>query len=399
MTSILKTQSELIVFPTLDKLLVTFENMELSGEYGSNREKHHTCQIKARNDYEAIQYWLNEYRNKSTTFRGYQKESERFLLWAVFQKQKALSSLDRDDLEDYIKFLDDPQPQEIWCKKLGGRGCKRGDPNWRPFVKSLSYSTKITAISIIDSLLSYLVEARYLSFNPLSLKRKRNLSQQKQSSTLNLQKRILEPNEWHVMLDVLDSLSEETLEQKNEKIRLTFLIKILYFTGLRINELASHYWNAFRKIDENWWFFVIGKGDKPGKIPVNDELLRAIITYRAYLQKTPYPSSAEADPIIASFTTGKAITPRQINKILKKLALETAKRFSHMPEKEKKLKKFSAHWLRHLSASMQDRAGILFKHIRSNHRHENDETTRRYVHAIDSNRHQNMQKLKLKIIY
>jgi len=70
----------------------------------------------------------------------------------------------------------------------------------------------------------------------------------------------------------------------------------------------------------------------------------------------------------------------------------------HQPDKASKLRKFSAHWLRHLSASMQDRVGIQFKHIRANHRHENDETTRRYVHSIDNERHQDMQKLKLRIL-
>jgi len=35
---------------------------------------------------------------------------------------------------------------------------------------------------------------------------------------------------------------------------------------------------------------------------------------------------------------------------------------------------------------MQDRAGIPFSHIRSNLRHENDETTRVYVHGDDNDR-------------
>ena len=65
--------------------------------------------------------------------------------------------------------------------------------------------------------------------------------------------------------------------------------------------------------------------------------------------------------------------------------------------KVRKLKKFSAHWLRHLSASMQDRVGIKFTHIKANHRHESGETTRRYVHAIDADRHQDMQKLSLRV--
>jgi len=159
--------------------------------------------------------------------------------------------------------------------------------------------------------------------------------------------------------------------------------------------LATHTWNSFKKIDNEWWFYVMGKGDKLARIPVNDELLRAIIVYRAYLKKSPYPSADEAIPIITSFR-GNAITARQMNKILKKLALATAQKYIDQIDKFKKIKKFSAHWLRHISASMQDRAGIQFKHIRANHRHENDETTRRYVHAIDRDRHIDMQKLSLR---
>jgi len=41
---------------------------------------------------------------------------------------------------------------------------------------------------------------------------------------------------------------------------------------------------------------------------------------------------------------------------------------------------------------MQDRAGIPFAHIRSNLRHENDETTRIYVHADDGERVNSMNK-------
>lgn len=46
---------------------------------------------------------------------------------------------------------------------------------------------------------------------------------------------------------------------------------------------------------------------------------------------------------------------------------------------------------------MQSRAGIAFTHIRANHRHKNSETTHQYIHAIESERHQDMQKLKLKV--
>jgi integrase len=385
-----------IAFPSLQELPVAINSLELNGEIGANREKSERCQIHAKNDYEAIQCWLNEYRHKVTTFRTYQKEAERLLLWSVYQQQKPLSSLDRDDFESYVTFLDNPEPRHIWCSIDQGRGRKRGDADWRPFVRGLGHSAKQTAISCIDSLLNYLVDARYLSFNPLTLMRKRHARKFSQIEPLFLQERMLDLDEWYAMLDTLDNYSEQDAAEKKEKERLRFLVNILYFLGLRIHELATHTWGSFRKIENDWWFYVIGKGDKPGLIPVCDELLRAIINYRAFLKKSPCPQSDETLPLITSLVTDDAITPRQINKILKNLALETAKKFVNQPEKAKKIKKFSAHWLRHLSASMQDRAGIAFKHIRANHRHENDETTRRYVHALDNERHQDMQKLTLR---
>ncbi|MHB1947564.1 MAG: tyrosine-type recombinase/integrase [Gammaproteobacteria bacterium] len=391
------SNEENLIVLSLD-LLPKSLNHFLNGEQGTNRETHHRCQINAKNDYEALQCWLNEYRHKPTTFRSYQKESERFLLWAVFQKKKPLSSLDRDDMEEYINFLADPQPHEIWCAKKTGRGCRRGDPAWRPFTGSLSTIAKKAAISSIDSLLSYLVDARYLAFNPLSLMRKRHSKMQSiNTSEITLQERMLTLDEWDALLDTMENYPETTKKERDEKARLKFIINILYFLGLRINELVTHSWNSFQQIENDWWFHVVGKGDKVGRIPVNDELLRAVITYRAYLRKAPYPNIKDTDPLIIAFKSGKAITARHVNKILKKLAIETTKRFSNQPETVKKLKKFSAHWLRHFSASMQDRAGILFKHIRANHRHENDETTRRYIHAVDMERHQDMRKLKLRI--
>lgn len=392
-----KNQSTLIL-PLLSQLPVLTSHLGLNGANGTNRETQRRCQINANNDYEAIQCWLNEYRAKESTFRTYQKEAERFLLWCVYQLQKPLSSIERGDIDNYMTFLSDPQPRETWCAKSHGRNGKRGHANWRPFIGPLSQSAKMTAMSVLDSLFSYLVEACYLSFNPLSLIRRRtSRMHQLHHQVMQLEERILTLDEWHTMLDVLEKFPEATTHEKNEKMRLIFIINILYFLGLRINEVATHEWRAFRQVDDQWWFYVLGKGDKVGRIPVNDALLRAIILYRTHLNKSPYPTPEDTTPLIHSLTTKTAITPRQINHLLKRLAMATAARYADQPEKAKKIRKFSAHWLRHLSASMQDRAGVAFKHIRANHRHENDETTRRYVHALDHDRHVDMQKLTLRM--
>ncbi|MEY3182217.1 MAG: Tyrosine recombinase XerD, partial [Pseudomonadota bacterium] len=202
-------------------------------------------------------------------------------------------------------------------------------------------------------------------------------------------------DEWAALWETVETLPNDTPELSRDKERLRFIIVILYFLGLRIHELATHQWNAFRKIRGAWWFFVKGKGDKLGKIPVNDALLSAISRFRRYLGLSDLPQPEEQLPLIPSWRSKEGLGVRHINQLLKKLAILTAKKFEKEPDKAEKLKKFSAHWLRHLSATMQDQAGVLFKHIQANHRHESEETTRRYVHTFDQDRHADMQKLKL----
>lgn len=393
------SESKNFVFPAFSNLPQIAAFNGLSGFDGSNRYAQGDCQIAAQNDVQAVQCWLREYEEKKTTFRSYQKEAERLLLWCLYQQKKPLSGLRREDFEDYFGFLANPSPAERWCSGNAPRGsrlCKRGSLHWRPFVGPLSRSAQQTATTIINSLMDYLVEARYLQFNPLRLIRKKN----KHANSAGMQQfrvweRILEEDEWAALWTTLLELPDNTPELARDKERLRFIVVILYFLGLRIHELATHHWNAFRKIRSAWWFFVKGKGDKLGKVPVNDGLLSAVSRFRQHLGLSPFPQAEDNFPLIPSWRSEMGLGVRHINQLLKKLAISAATKFETQPDKAEKLRKFSAHWLRHLSATMQDQAGVLFKHIRENHRHESEETTRRYVHTFDQDRHADMQKLKL----
>jgi len=391
--------------PQFDQLPAFIVQKNIDGLDGKNRAKNVTCQIRALNDYEAIQCWADEYKNTPSTHRSYTKEGLRLLLWCVVDLEKPFSSLDRHDLEKYFNFLANPQPRDFWCASKGGYAKKRGSKNWRPFEKGLSASAIATSISIINSLFEYLVLAQYFCNNPLRLmKDKKNYAYKVAQRKINVIERILEFDEWYTLLDTLEELPESNSRQKLDKARLRLAVYLLYFLGIRISELEKSTWNAFRELNDKWWFFVIGKGGKIGKIPVNDELLNSIKEYRTLMKMLEFPDiNNETEhfiPIITNWNTGKALTARNINKLLKSLAIKTAEEFSKNPKtvkKAEKLKKFSAHWLRHLSASMQDVAGVSFKHIRENHRHASDETTRIYVHAFDDARHADMQKLKLRV--
>lgn len=368
------------------------EELAYSGELITFDPKREGSLINAQNDAQAVQIWLNEYKSPAT-IRSYRKEAERFLLWCLSVAHKNFRELTREDFDTYAAFLDDPLPRHIWCGIKGGRSNKRGQAGWRPFVGPLNQAAKITALTIIKSLFNYLVDARYLPANPLGLMKKVKQPNMSTARQISIHERILADDEWTAIIDTLHTLPSTTPLEQAEKERLIFIIAMLYFLGLRVTELVNHTWRAFKKIDDCWWFFVLGKGQKLGKIPVNDVLLEAVIRYRTFLGKTVYPEEGENGPLICSVRARRAISSRQVSFLIKKLAIKAAKQFPDSIEKQKKLQKVSPHWLRHLSASMQDRVGIPFTHIRENHRHTKDDTTRIYIHANDKQRHRSLNKL------
>lgn len=76
--------------------LVPLERMALraalSDADGANRSTAFAY-IHARNDLEAVRAYLYQYRDQPKTLRAYTKELERFLLWTVCVRGKALSSV------------------------------------------------------------------------------------------------------------------------------------------------------------------------------------------------------------------------------------------------------------------------------------------------------------------
>jgi hypothetical protein len=83
---------------------------------------------------------------------------------------------------------------------------------------------------------------------------------------------------------------------------------------------------------------------------------------------------------------------------VRNIGLAAANKFSKGSISKAKLEKFSPHWLRHLSASHQDKAGIPVSMIRENHRHQSAQTTQIYIHSEDNARFLEMQKIKMDVL-
>jgi site-specific recombinase XerD len=358
----------------------------LNGEAGSNRAPTTVIkQIDANNDLQAIQTWLLEYTHSPQTLRTYRKEAERLLLWAIIEKRKPFSSLSRDDLRDYQLFLLDPQPPENWC----GIRRPRNHLNWRPFNGPLSQDSIAHAITIINALFNYLVEAGYLSGNPLGLMRRKHA--QRRLAKDKITERYLEKDCWDVVLQFIENLPKEKKRQLQHYERIRYLYYLLYLLGLRVNEVATTKMRDIKLTRGKWWITITGKGNKTNQIPINDCFLKALMRYREFyhLPKLPHPNDESG--LFMGISGEDSVTANMVYRLVKKTFLDCAKSIEESnPDFSEKLKKASTHWLRHTSITHQTDAGIELRYIKRNARHESIETTMLYQHAEEEKWHEAM---------
>lgn len=375
---------------------------DLDGRDGENRAEPGRLQISADTDADAIRCFLSEYDRSPGTYRIYQRECERLLLWSLIDCGKPLSSLNRQDFEGYLNFLADPQPSALWC----GPKAERITERWRPFVGPLSESAVLTAMAAINSLMSYLVDAGYLLGNPLGLirQRRRKMSAEVSgplravASTEEVDKieRFLDTQMWQAVTDAIEAMPKDAERGRDEYERARFIAATLYMLAPRAGELESHRMNSFREERGLWWWHVVGKGGKRAKVPVADDMLQALIRYRKYLGLTAVPRRDDTTPLLVSVKNGSPITARRLNQILKKIFNAAADLLPDDAEhKKEKLRAASAHWGRHTGITAKLDSGIDERFVQKDARHTDARTTQRYIHEEEERWHEEAQKQRL----
>lgn len=354
------------------------------------------CYIKASNDLAAVNVWLDKHKANLKTYTTYKREAERLLLWCVYIRGLTLAQLKVEDFSAYFEFL--KQPPKEWCITRKELGEGRESHKWRPFLGPVSQSGFNLAVRVLNSMLSFLVDANYLKFNPIKLTSKlKNFAQTLEAQKYNVWARMLEEDEWQAIQRALDTMPEEDTKQISNKIRTQFLFAMLYFLGLRIHELVSHSWSSFRYLEGRWYFFVKGKGGKLAHIPVHDQLLSFVKIYRIHLGKSPLPEVDDAEWLLVSKRLKKPFTIRRLFGLVKDIGKVAAQEFVDNPPKYKKLLRLSPHWLRHLLASHLDKAKVPALTIQSIMRHSSLDITNIYMHAEESLKYQEIQKLTLQV--
>ena len=349
----------------------------------------------AQQDYECARNFLLAYKNNQETFKNYRREIERLLQWSWLIRQESILKLKREDIELFIEFCQ--KPPKTW---IGISHVPRSNPQWRPFVATLTkaktkagikldkdnYNLAEATIKImfaaIGSFYNFLTQEERVSANPVRLIKQKSKYFRKQANAPRIRR--LSPEQWGYVIQAAQMMAQEQPAKHNRSL---FIVQALYGMYLRISELASSArWSAqmnsfYKDADGNWWFKVVGKGNKERDISVSDDMLAAFKHYRISLNLSPLPTTTEDTPLIPKFAGRGGVTDTRRLRTIVQQCFDQAYLLmlqDNKPEDAEELKVATVHWLRHTGIS-DDVKIRPREHVRDDAGHSSGAITDKYI--------------------
>ncbi len=273
-------------------------------------------------DLEYALKFLYSYNGSTATYNSYRREIERLFQWAWRVERTSIVSLQRDHIEDFLKFCLNPPKAWIGTKNVARfktiEGNREANKDWRPFVVSVSkakfsegavpessqfcpsQSAIKATFTVLSSFFGYLIQEGLIESNPVALIRQKSKFIRKDQARPLVRR--ISTLQWDYVLETAEKMAAEIPEEHE---RTLFIMNCLFAMYLRISELvaderSSPVMSDFRKDqDSNWWFHVIGKGNKNRAITICDDMLSALKRYRLHLELSPLPGPEEQIPLIA----------------------------------------------------------------------------------------------------
>jgi integrase len=236
-----------------------------------------------------------------------------------------------------------------------------------------------------------MIEDGTASANPFRMIKKRTLNRgapQEEGSN-----RALTPLQWDYVLETAERMAQDEPARHE---RTLFIVATLFAMYLRVSDIVGRpNWHPvmgdFRQDPEgNWWYHVIGKGNKAGKVAVRDEYVSKYLKrYRRFVGLSPLPEWNEQTPLLMTLRGRSGLSGRQVRALLQSVFDNAVARMRDEEREEHEmnsLRAASAHWLRHTSATF-DAPLRSPKDLQMDLRHSSLSTTQNvYYHSHDQER-------------
>jgi len=366
-----------------------------------------TIHKTALEDLTMTRQFLQSYRGSAATFTAYRRETERLLQWLFFIKSMTLQAIDRQHIEAFIEFCQ--QPPKHWIgttsqpRQLLQGGIEVPNPQWRPFLIrapknaptpanqaqfSLSQSAQESILRILSSYFTFLEQEEYILHNPVKRIRQKNRFVRRIQSTQMIRR--LSELQWDYVISTARDLATH---QDHE--RTLFIMSALYGMYLRISELvASDRWTPqmnhfFLDQEGHWWFKTVGKGNKERDISVSAAMLTALQRYRLSMGLSALPTPADHSPLLPKTKGfGGIKSTRHIRRIVQYCFDHAVEQLTKdgFDQDANQLKVATVHWLRHTGIS-DDVKIRPREHVRDDAGHTNSAITDKYIDIDRRERH------------
>ena len=361
-----------------------------------------TAHIRATHDREAVDEWLSAQSGSMSTRRAYRKEAERLILWAMVECGLTLSQMGPPDCasyRDWLCALDRMErdewpfrvPQKQW---LAPRHTKRHSPGWRPFEGALSAKSVLYALTVINTFFNWLVDVRYLDFNPWRVIGKPRALPGDAPDTEFV--RSLSQGQWDYLMESFDDIEDPVANS-----RAHLLFKLTLVTGMRLSELVDARYDRIYTMalrdggGLRWMLKVLGKGSKWRSVPLTDEvvdLLREDLRRRGLPDD---PRNVSEGTAIVSRLDGEPMSIGGMSKLVKALLHRAEKRLI-ADGRELDAKTFaqaSTHWIRHTTGRLLADSGVPASMIQKLLGHASIATTSIYTNTSDDQLYQSVSKV------
>jgi len=324
----------------------------------------------AQADAAAIEAWLDHYLPETShTWRAYRTQAERFLLWAVHARGRALADLTAEDGNAYTGFLADPQPAAQW---VGRRGTPRDRPEWRPFEGPLSAASVRHAVKIVKALCAWLVEQGRLTANPFQ-----SVLPAPEPAPRIRAERSFSAVQWQYLKTFVSTLDADD----PRTVRLRFMLRFAYATGLRISE-QSRATVADLRMNDGWTLDVPGARTRTVTLPetVIDALRDHMEARGLGRDIERLPATTPLIGRIKDALSDASLSVAQVAAIWKRCFAQAGKSLATGDAKgAAQLAQASAHWLRHTAGAHALARGMSRKAVQQQLGHASITTTAAYA--------------------
>ena len=422
------------LFETFERFLeLNFHDLNHELEPVIQYLSHFPAPLQAEAGYRAVRAFLKSYAGNGATYNSYRTHVERLLLWSLLVAQKPLLELRRRDAEAFMEFC--LHPSAAWIGPVvksrfvrqGSRQKRESDtyvvnPAWRPFNHTvakrerkiaqeclseppqrpyrMSQGSVAQVFAVCGSFFQHAIDEGLTEVNPFRAVKQKSIY--KQRNTLDVASRSLTQLQWNFVIETAELMAVE--EPRHE--RTLFIVATLFAMYLRISDLVGRdNWTPnmgdFRRDSRgNWWFHVVGKGNKAAKISVRDDYVITYLSrYRQWLNLTPLPGAHERTPLLTSLNGQAGLSDRRIRLLLQAVfdrSLARMRQDGWADDEIDQLRSASLHWLRHTAATF-DAPHRDMKDLQADLRHNSLSTTQNtYYNSLDEQRSHSVKSLKIK---